>query len=289
MSELVHTDASGCPDAEMLAAWSDGGLRPEERASIETHAAGCSRCQAQLLAMVRTEAAAATPAPVRRGLRLWPWLVPIAGTAAALGLWFLVEPPRKPEPPQQPAALQVQAEDKAAPAAPAAGRSSAAAAAAREAVGERRQLDRKRENRERYLAEGVAPPTPAAEVPPTAGLVAPSELSLPTRASAADALVITGLNVRRAPDGQVSWNRESSGLEGQVTAAASPSPSVFWLVGRGGLVLISPDGQTWIRRRFPEATDLTAVRATNAASAVVTAADGRNFATSDGGLTWVRQ
>jgi Putative zinc-finger len=288
MSELVHTDPSGCPDEEMLAAWSDGGLRPEERARIETHAAGCSRCQAHLLAMVQTDAATGAPAPVRRGFRLWPWLVPITSTAAALGLWFLVEPLRKPDTPQPPAALAVQAEDKAAPPPPAAERSAAAAAAAEEGVGARRELDRKRENRQRYMARPVAPPAPAAESPPPAS-VAQTEQSSATANRLAESIAITGLNVRRAPDGQVSWDRESPGLEGQITAASSPSPSVIWLVGRGGLVLLSLDGQTWTRRGIPVAIDLTAVRATDAASAVVTAADGRNFATSNGGLTWARQ
>ena len=40
--------------------------------------------------------------------------------------------------------------------------------------------------------------------------------------------------------------------------------------------------------QFPEITDLSAVRATDARAASVTTADGRTFGTTDGGSTWIR-
>jgi len=51
-------------------------------------------------------------------------------------------------------------------------------------------------------------------------------------------------------------------------------------------VVLSIDGRTWQRVQFPEAIDLTAVRAPDATNAIVTAADGRTFTTADGGRTW---
>jgi photosystem II stability/assembly factor-like uncharacterized protein len=61
---------------------------------------------------------------------------------------------------------------------------------------------------------------------------------------------------------------------------------VCWIVGAAGTVARSTDGQTWQQVTFPEAIDLSAVRASDAAHALVTATDGRTFATADGGRTW---
>jgi photosystem II stability/assembly factor-like uncharacterized protein len=45
-------------------------------------------------------------------------------------------------------------------------------------------------------------------------------------------------------------------------------------------------GRSWRRVPFPEAVDLVAVVGTSALSATVRLADGRRFATTDGGQTW---
>src|SRR5262245_18519100 len=80
--------SSGCLDAAMLAAWADGSLGSREHAAIESHAAGCARCQVFVAAMVRT----APPAPPPRAW--WTskiaWLAPIAAAAAALVVWIAV-------------------------------------------------------------------------------------------------------------------------------------------------------------------------------------------------------
>jgi photosystem II stability/assembly factor-like uncharacterized protein len=73
-----------------------------------------------------------------------------------------------------------------------------------------------------------------------------------------------------------------------LTAGASPSPSICWLVGQRGVVLISIDGRRWQRLDFPETADLVSVRATDDKTAAVTAADGRVFTTTDRGRTWNR-
>jgi photosystem II stability/assembly factor-like uncharacterized protein len=54
------------------------------------------------------------------------------------------------------------------------------------------------------------------------------------------------------------------------------------------VVLLTIDGRSWRRVAFPDATDLSAVRATDARTASVSTADGRIFSTSDGGVTWER-
>ena len=95
--------------------------------------------------------------------------------------------------------------------------------------------------------------------------------------------------VDKTTDGGKSWAPVATGLAGPFTAGAAPSASVCWLVGPKGLVMLTTDGVTWRRLTFPEATDLSAVRATDARSAVVTTADGHEYTTINGGATWIRR
>jgi hypothetical protein len=85
-----HAAPSDCLDPETLAAWVEGSLPASERSFAEAHAARCSRCQAMLAAMARTLPASAPASSVLR-----KWLIvlgPAAGVAAAVALWFAVEP-----------------------------------------------------------------------------------------------------------------------------------------------------------------------------------------------------
>ena len=80
-----------CLDGEVLAAWFDGTLPPPERAAVETHAAGCARCQAMVAALVRTDR------PSRRAWWHAPavrWLVPLAVAAAAVVVVRVLLPAR---------------------------------------------------------------------------------------------------------------------------------------------------------------------------------------------------
>jgi hypothetical protein len=100
---------------------------------------------------------------------------------------------------------------------------------------------------------------------------------------------IAGSTVQRSTSGGASWEAVPTGFAAEISAGAAPSASVCWLVGRGGIVLLSTDGRGWRRVAFPETTDLSAVRATDARTASVSTADGRTFSTIDGGVTWVRR
>jgi photosystem II stability/assembly factor-like uncharacterized protein len=99
---------------------------------------------------------------------------------------------------------------------------------------------------------------------------------------------IAGSVVERSTDGGAAWEAVPTGVAAELRAGAAPSTTVCWVVGRGGIVLLSTDGRAWRRVAFPEITDLSAVRATDARTASVTTADGRMFTTSDGGLSWGR-
>jgi len=92
--------------------------------------------------------------------------------------------------------------------------------------------------------------------------------------------------VERSVDNGATWQSQDTGVSTTLTAGASPSPLVCWLVGPQGTVLLSTDGRSWRRLAPPASIDLLSVRATDGAQAVVTAADGRAFATADAGVTW---
>ncbi len=171
-----------------------------------------------------------------------------------------------------------------APSAPVAAEASAPAAAARPAA---------------VAAEASAP---AASAPPAASAAEGARLArsangLVGTIAVANPIVspdpairwrIAGSVVEHSTDGGSSWAAVPTGSAAELTAGAAPSTSVCWLVGRGGVVLLTTDGRTWRRVAFPEMTDLSAVRATDARTASVSTADGRVFTTSDGGVTWDR-
>ena len=94
--------------------------------------------------------------------------------------------------------------------------------------------------------------------------------------------------VQHTTDSGSTWEVQSTGVTVTLTAGASPAPSICWLVGPDGIVLLSTDGRSWRRIAFPEAADLASVRATDDRSATVTTSDGRAFRTTDGGQTWTR-
>jgi len=95
-----------------------------------------------------------------------------------------------------------------------------------------------------------------------------------------------GGRVARSIDGGATWQVQSANVTVALTAGAAPAATVCWLVGAAGTVVVSTDGRTWQRVPFPETIDLVAVRASDAANASVTTADGRTFSTSDGGKIW---
>lgn len=158
----------------------------------------------------------------------------------------------------------------------------------------------------------AAPPAGAAAAPPFAPPALPqsADSNLRRAAPAASARVSTFANapetiivssnpatrfrllrgggVQRSADAGATWRTEVTGATETLAAGASPSPSVCWVVGPSGTVLLSTDGRSWRRIRFPEAVDLQAVTASDHENATVTTADGRSFVTTDGGQTWLR-
>ena len=107
--------------------------------------------------------------------------------------------------------------------------------------------------------------------------------------------IVPPSGIQRSVDGGATWSIVDS-VPVQVAAGAvpamvlttgsSPSRDVCWIVGRAGVVLVTTDGATWQRRAVPGSPDLIGVRAADGRSATVTTADGHQYSTSDGGVTW---
>jgi photosynthesis system II assembly factor YCF48-like protein len=97
---------------------------------------------------------------------------------------------------------------------------------------------------------------------------------------------IAGTALEHSTNGGSTWNAVATGVTSELTALSSPSNTVCWVVGRGGVVLRTIDGQNFSRVAFPELTDLSAIQAVDAQSATVTVSDGRVFTTTDGGTAW---
>ena len=95
-----------------------------------------------------------------------------------------------------------------------------------------------------------------------------------------------GGQVQHSTDRGVTWTSVDQIQAAQIRAGSAPTSSVCWLVGRGGLVLLTTDGTSWNRTPVPAAVELVTVVATDARAASVTAIDGRQFHTTDGGRTW---
>jgi hypothetical protein len=141
----------------------------------------------------------------------------------------------------------------------------------------------------------AAPATAAAPSQPSANVLEPAR-AFGRRAESVNIDVVSpvpmvrwrlaGSTVQRSTDGGAKWETQSTGTEAELTAGAAPSAVVCWVVGRGGVVLLSIDGRSWRRLAFPEMTDLSAVRARDARAASVSTADGRTFSTTDAGATW---
>jgi hypothetical protein len=358
---------AACLDAEVVAAWADGGLSETALRAVRAHVADCARCQVLAAVMTKLEPATAAAAPAKSSSQRWlGWLVPLAAAAGAVAIWVFI--PRQPPASQEGAAPPAPAAQMAqAPGAPAAV-SPPPPLEARESVlnaqpapklkaerqvapvDAKRQANEKDQNKQivanraeeaRDRAQGAAdpkktdvrtlpppPPAPAAAPPPVGAASTVAAPPPPTSAAMAQASAdrvattagrgggggtravgfaesrltkeivstdestrwrITGGLVEKTTDGGRTWTRVATGVKAEFAAGAAPSPTTCWIVGTAGTVLLTTDGRTWEQLKFPEATDLSAVRATDARTATVTTIDGREFATIDGGNTWIRR
>jgi hypothetical protein len=315
-----------CPDAETLAAWVDGGLDKRAMTLVEAHASECARCQALLAAVGQTAPDPTLPAWQGAWLRGWGlrWLVPLAATAAAAVIIWIVVPngdrPGLPEQarvelptaapiPPQPEARTDRFNAQAAPPNQPATKDETKTAKANDVGASERE-----QRKENAIAAGqpATEPVDALSAREGGAPAAPEALSRSAPSVAQQGRQSLGLgggvtsieitspdpsvrwrirgaaSVEHTTNGGTTWEAAPTGVDAALTAGASPSPLVCWLIGRAGTVLLSTDGRTWRRVPFPEMTDLVTVQASDAQTTTVTTTDGRTFRTTDSGRTWAR-
>ncbi len=101
--------------------------------------------------------------------------------------------------------------------------------------------------------------------------------------------IVGGARVDRSIDAGISWQTALTSTQGLLAAGHASSPSVAWIVGRGGSVFVTTNGTRFDPVPFPEKVDLVSVVAVDDRQATVTTADGRRFSTSNRGKTWERR
>jgi len=305
------TDA--CLDAETLAAMMDGALPEPALAGAQAHIADCARCQSLVAAMARVESSAPVESE-HRPLGWLTWAVPLTAAAAVVAVWVAL-PHRNqtvPPVPAAPAVSDASLERREPEPPPAAGnrldqRSRTVAPQLREAQEQtKNEVASKADDLEKRQAktasapvDKVSPQADALSARSAAG--APGALRSNAQLAGADAMGreiqspdpmirwrIRGPLVEHSIDGGARWDVQPTGIQAELTGGSAVSPSLVWIVGRSGVVLLSTDaGRSWQRIAFPEVTDLSSARARDAQSVAVTTADGRIFSTTDAGATWV--
>lgn len=98
--------------------------------------------------------------------------------------------------------------------------------------------------------------------------------------------ISSGRDVEMSVDAGTTWRTQWRSSTAHVVAGSAPSVDTCWLVGRGGIVLLTTDANTWRTLTPPADADFESVAAVDASSATVSATDGRQFKTSDGGKHW---
>ncbi|HKV05499.1 MAG TPA: hypothetical protein VJO53_10380 [Candidatus Acidoferrales bacterium] len=144
------TPAEACPDPEILAAYFERSLDPDETAACELHLSRCARCRESLAAMARAgEFAPAAKEPRRLRLWDWRWLAPVAAALILAAFWIVRRPASVRLAEQQKPSLVAMSEPSAPAMAPvtresspsAAGRSAEHPAAAKSAPGPAKKLE----------------------------------------------------------------------------------------------------------------------------------------------------
>ena len=285
--------SDSCPDAETLAAWADGGLSAQAAAAVELHASTCSHCIAVLAAIER--GAPAPAAPAWTPARVFRWLVPLTAAATAVAIWIAVpdrqiatfEPapahdsaainpgtpnPEPGTPNPEPGARNLELETPRAFTQP-----------APSARVDNPEVDVQPPLRDDMRRESAAPEAfGAAPAPPRAA--APPSVSI-------DAL---------AQNAATAATAQRSALAGKAVVTSesiSPLNELFrWrIIGHMSIERSIDGGKTWTKTipvpgvvpADPNALTIRGIRAISDVSATATTSDGRDFYTSNGGLSWI--
>ena len=262
--------SDACADAETIAAWTAGTLTARDAGAVEKHLAACAACQQVLALLARTQ-----PPPASGfSWNKWHlrWAVPVAAAATAVALWVAV-PDRRTVQIEEPSATSPK-------------RTTTDQAQMSTETPTRADLDKREE-----------PPPPAAanklevraDTQAETGAAASARESdaIASAAPAAPEAAAVPQQSRTLADAPAELLRQRREAFAGPVEVASPDPLVRWrILPPRTLERTTNGGQTWVAIALPQAIDLTAVRVPSAATAIVTAADGRQFRTDDQGTTW---
>jgi len=313
--------AGDCPDADVLAAFVEGGLSATEQSALDAHSANCGRCQEALAVLSHDsphiEADAAAP---ESGWFTWVtrprlrWLVPISAAATVAAVFFATRPLIAPEG-EMPGTEVARMAQAPAPPAELPGAGAGVPDEQSAAVPQKGQLAGPPERRETARAQAdVPPPTLAGQAVPdkkalaeavadqvpaeraaadeqrtraVAEPVAPQIATAPTAASAptkgAAAAKIPAADAMRAMPATAQTREEMRRLEPVATVMAAPDGRVRWRLGPGGRIWQSTDaGSTWHWQPADVSADLVAGSAPSATTCWAVGTGGSVLLTVDG-------
>jgi hypothetical protein len=291
-----------CPEADMLAAYYERALSPGEARQMDEHFEGCARCRGELQAMAR----AIGPTPPRklaRGRNYWLWLVPGITVAVAAYVWFTVGPaPSGFNTRPLDRAVNSSASSRTGHALPGGTPGTVAGGGA---AGEKTVVQVPEPPDDlRIIHPPIVTPAAAPVAPGVAARKKPKKSAATqsgtTGAGNAAGASATGQlpedlpawrfgpagSIERSDDGGLTWHLQLTGITSDLMAGVAISDRVCWIVGRGGTVLRTTDGQHWLLVEAPVGRDLVGVTAIDQHNARVTADDRSAYETSDGGQTW---
>jgi hypothetical protein len=97
--------------------------------------------------------------------------------------------------------------------------------------------------------------------------------------------IVSG-TIERTADGGATWHDDGAPAIANLRYGAAISEDECWLASSTGTVLRRAADGTWTESQVPGHPAVRAIETASALEATVTSADGRVFATSDGGTTW---
>ena len=93
LQDRPNPPSGPCPDAEVLASFSEDSLSAADRQEVELHLAACGSCQAHVAALIRTEGIESeVTRPATSWWLDWRWLAPLATTSVVLLAVWAVDP-----------------------------------------------------------------------------------------------------------------------------------------------------------------------------------------------------
>jgi hypothetical protein len=263
--------SDACTDPETIAAWTAGTLTPQDAGAVERHLAACTACQQVLALLARTEP---PPPPPGFSWNKWHlrWAVPVAAAATAVALWVAV-PDRRTVQIEEPSATSPK-------------RTTTDQAQMSSEATPRADLDKREEPRPPAAANKLEA---RADTQAGTGAAASARESDAIASAAPAAPEAAGVpqQSRTLADAPAELLRQRREAFAGPVEVASPDPLVRWrILPTRTLERTTNGGRTWDAIALPQAVELTAVRVPNAATAIVTATDGRQFRTDDQGRTW---